>query len=205
MKTYIIGWTAALAVLCAALVYFNLPAHETPAGADAAAPVPSDALWTTNAPYGNAPGEQLPDFTLTTLSGESFTLSEQRGNVVILNLWATWCAPCVKELPHFDALLKAHPDARVLAIHSDLITDDVSAYLNAFSYSMAFAVDEGGEAISLLGGTTMLPQTVVVDRYGVVVYNKVGSVTYEALEQLYSEAASHAPLTYAESAPDSKT
>jgi glyoxylase I family protein len=53
---------------------------------------------------------------------------------------------------------------------------------------LAFAVDEGGEVIASVGGSTMLPQTVVLDRTGVVTYNQVGSVTYEALEELVAAA-----------------
>ena len=107
----------------------------------------------------------------------------------MINLWATWCTPCVNELPHIDRLQKQHPDdVMVLAIHSNLITDDVSAYLSAFDYGIAFAIDADGEVIAALGGSLMLPQTIVLNRYGEVIYNKTGSVTYEALEELIAEA-----------------
>ena len=181
-----IVWTLALAVLCAALVYFNRPA---PAVSEAS-PTPEAAVeYASDAPLGHQVGEQLPDFTLTALSGEDFVLSAHRGKVVILNLWATWCTPCVNELPHFDRLQAEHPEeVAVLAIHSDLITDDVAGYLSRFEYGIEFAVDEGGAVIASVGGSTMLPQTVVLDPCGVVTYNQVGSVTYEVLEQLLSEA-----------------
>ena len=95
--------------------------------------------------------------------------------MTVINLWATWCTPCVNELPHFDRLQREHPD-------------DVAAYLANYDYGVAFAVDEGGQVIASVGGSTMLPQTLVLDRYGVVTYNQVGSVTYEALEELVAAA-----------------
>ena len=144
--------------------------------------------YDTDAPVGHAVGQQAPDFTLTTMDGGSFTLREQRGRVTVLNLWATWCGPCVKELPHFDRLAREQ-NVAVLAIHSDLITDDVGEYLSHYDYGMSFAVDETGQVIASLGGSQMLPQTIVLDPYGVVTYNQVGSVTYEALTALVQSAS----------------
>lgn len=175
-------WALALAVLAAALVFYNLPE-----GGPEAAPTP--IAYESDAPLGNQPGERLPDFALDRLDGGTFELAAQRGRATVINLWATWCGPCVKELPYFDALQAAHPeDVAVLAIHSDLITDDISAYLANYDYGIAFAVDAEGGVIRAVGGSTMLPQTLVLDRYGVVVYNQVGSVTYELLEELVEKA-----------------
>lgn len=181
------AWCAALVLLLGALVYFNgFPPRQT-AAVDPAA-------YASGAPVGYHPGEQLPDFTLTQTDGRDFVLSRQRGKVTVLNLWATWCAPCVKELPFFDRLQQAYPDTvQVLAIHSDLITDDVDAYLAGFDYRIPFAVDASGSVISALGGSVMLPQTAVLNRRGEVIYNQVGSLSYEALEQLVLSAMEDAP------------
>ncbi len=194
MKRKTLAWSAALAVLAGALVFFNLPpAREETSLAEAAAPEPV-AEWKSDAPLGHEAGQQLPDFTLTRTDGEPFTLSEHRGQVVVINLWATWCGPCVKELPFFDALQEAHPDdVAVLAIHSDLVTEDVGAWLAAHDFGIAFAVDESGEAVSALGGSTVLPQTVVVNPWGEVTYNQRGSVTYSSLEELVAEAKTRRP------------
>lgn len=165
------------ALLCVALVFSNfLPMQKEPA-------VPA------NTSYGHEKGQQAVDFTLATVDGKSFHLKEYRGKVVVLNLWATWCTPCVNELPYFEKLHRAHPDdVVVLAIHSDLVTDDVQEYLSGYSYTFPFAVDEDGKTIASLGGSTMLPQTIILDKDGVVTYNQVGSVTYEMLETLVKAA-----------------
>ena len=180
------AWTGALALLLCALVFFNLP-PAAPGGEGASAPAP--ALAESSAPEGHAVGERLPDFTLPQLGGGEFTLSAQRGSIVVINLWATWCTPCVNELPHFDRLHRERAgDVSVLAIHSDLVTDDVGAYLAEYDYRLPFAIDETGEVTRALGGSPMLPQTLVLNRKGEVTYNQVGSVTYEGLEELVRAA-----------------
>ena len=184
------AWGVALVILFAALIFFNKPDTMLSEVAPATPP-PVDLLaeYVTDAPFGHEVGEQLLDFTLTQIDGADFILSQHRGKVTVINLWATWCTPCVNELPHFDRLQKDYGnDVSVLAIHSDLITDDVQAYLSNYDYGIAFAIDESGAVIASVGGSTMLPQTIVLDRYGVVTYNKVGSVTYEALEELVQKA-----------------
>lgn len=176
------AWCAALAVLAAALVYFNVPGPEE-------APVPPQEALDSAAPLGNQPGQRLPDFSLALMDGGEFSLNACRGKAVILNLWATWCGPCVKELPYFQRLHENYPDeAAVLAIHSELITDDVAAFLANYDYTLPFAVDEDGRAAAIVGASLLLPQTVVLDRRGEVIYNQVGSVTYEALEELVLSA-----------------
>ena len=181
-----IAWSIALCVLLAALIGYNWPETETERQA-ATVIQPGE----TERPMvkGFHPGEALPDFTLKTMDGGTFRLSEYRGKVVVLNLWATWCAPCIRELPEFDRLQRVHPeDVKVLAIHSDLITDDPAAYLAEYNYGMAFAVDEGGDVIAALGGSALLPQTIVISPVGIVTYNRAGSVNLEQLEQLTAEA-----------------
>lgn len=148
------------------------------AGADDAAAEPSGA------PVGSEVGMQCPDFTVPLYGGGEFHLSETRGKVVVLNFWATWCSPCCAELPYFEQLWENYPDdVALVAIHSSLVTDDVPSYIEEMGYEMPFALDETGEVIASLGGSTMLPQTVILDREGAIVYNRIGSVTYEDLEQ----------------------
>jgi hypothetical protein len=77
----------------------------------------------------------------------------------------------------------------VIALHSNMVTDDVEEYLSQFDYQLPFGLDTTGEIITSFNGSTMLPQTIVIDAAGIITYNKVGSVTYEMLEKLVAEAA----------------
>jgi len=175
-------WVIALAALCIIIALVNSPKMAR-----------NDSIValseTDGTPEGHEIGERVPDFSLTQTDGEVFRLNECRGKVTVLNLWATWCTPCINELPYFERLQKTYAEkVAVLAIHSNMITDDVQKYLSQFDYEMCFAIDEDGSVTALLGGSSMLPQTVVLDRYGIVTYNNIGSVTYEALEQLVQAA-----------------
>lgn len=165
----ILSWTLAMMLLAAVLVIANLPEKKP-------------------AVSGAQVGECLPDFSVVTLDGETFTLSEQRGKIVVINLWATWCTPCVKELPNFDRLQSEHADVAVLALHAPPITSDVAGYLSSFSYTIPFAVDEDSSLCELLGASTVLPQTLIVDPEGIVSYNSVGALSYEALCELVDSA-----------------
>lgn len=160
-----------------------VPGRATADGAD-----PADADGEVSglfaAATGSEVGMQCPDFTVPLYGGGEFHLAEARGKVVVLNFWATWCSPCCAELPYFEQLWENYPDdVALVAIHSSLVTDDVPSYIEEMGYEMPFALDETGEVIASLGGSTMLPQTVILDREGTIVYNRIGSVTYEDLEQ----------------------
>ncbi len=176
-----IAWALALAVLLGALVYFNGPWSGEETASESA---PTAAPVDESIPVGPEVGQRGPVFTAPIYGGGTFDLADTRGKVTVINFWATWCTPCVNELPHFEKLAQTYPDdVAVIAVHSDLVTDDVDGYLANFDYTIPFALDDSG-VVAAYGGSTMLPQTIVLDRGGVVAYNKVGSVTYEVLEDL---------------------
>lgn len=183
----IIAWCAALAILAGALIYFNQPEEEVtnvpPVETEAPSTVPEESL---SLPVGKDVGMLAPDFTVPVYGNDQhFTLSEHRGKTVIVNFWATWCTPCCNELPYFDEIYRRYGDSvSVVAIHSDLVTDDVEKYLSKYDYQMPFALDETGGVIKSFGGSTMLPQTIIIDENGVITYNAVGSVTLQKLESL---------------------
>ena len=163
-------WAAALVLLAAVLVLVNMPKKH--------AMIP-----------GTEVSEEMPDFTARCLDGSSFHLQEQRGKVVVINIWATWCAPCVKELPSFDRLQREYPEeVAVLALHSRPVTADVPDYLSAFTYIISFAVDEDGSLGEVLNISAVLPQTVIISPEGIVTYNQSGSLGYEKLLELVNDA-----------------
>lgn len=185
-----LAWSAAIVVLVAALVHFNWPAQsvelppaEEPA-VTATAGNPEEVSAVPDLPVGPEVGMLGPDFSIPLYGGGTFDLADTRGTVTVINFWATWCTPCVAELPHFDKLYRTYGDSvEVVAVHSDLITDDVDAYLADYDYTIHFAQDNSG-VVPAYGGSAMLPQTIILDKDGVIIYNAVGSVTYEFLESL---------------------
>jgi len=184
-------WGIALAVLCFALVWFNfLDPSVKGTGQDTPA-VQVNETWASEAPVGYETGEQLADFTLACYDGSVFRLADTRGKVTVINRWATWCAPCIEELPYFNGLYKAHEgDIAMLVLHPNLTVTDPESFLADFGLAMPCATDAEGEPVKeIVGGTTTLPQTIVLNRRGEVVYNSVKSVTPEVLEALYQEAA----------------
>ena len=110
--------------------------------------------------------------------------------MVFINLWATYCGPCVKELPLFDKLYHENEDdIAMIAVHANLTTEDVLAYVREKGWDIPFAIDDSDETVfGIVNGSLALPQTIVLNRKGEVIYNQVGSVTEEALEALYEQA-----------------
>ena len=145
--------------------------------------------YETARPTGKEVGMLAPEFSVPVYGSEiPFMFSNQPGKVTIINFWATWCTPCVKELPYFDEIQRLYGDAvQVIAIHSNLVTEDVDAYLSQYDYDITFALDKENYVIPLYGGSMMLPQTIIIDPEGVIVYNSVGSLTLERLQQIISE------------------
>ena len=134
-------------------------------------------------------GEPAPDFELTTLTGETFKLSEQRGKVVFLNLWATWCPPCVAEMPDIQKLYEAHPDD--LTVIGASLDDDqatVEEYLSENSYTYPIAMDEDFKLSGDLYYTRGIPLSVFISPSGVMTYMNPGMLEYDAMEELYQQA-----------------
>lgn len=196
-----------ITLLVAALVWFNLldptlrgnsakaedPAESAQSGQTSQGEVTSGAeeTFTSDAPVGYEVGCQLGDFEIECLDGSIFRLSDTRGKVTVINLWATYCGPCVGELPHFCELRREHEgDVEIIAVHANLTTEDVAAFVDANGWDIRFAVDDGNETVfGIVNGSLALPQTIVLNRRGEVVYNRVGSVTPELLAQLYEQAS----------------
>ena len=165
-------------------------ATDVPEATEEPAQAPAIVGFDSDAPEGKEPGEQLPDFTLPCYDGSEFHLADQRGKIVFINLWATSCTPCKHELPYFSDLYISHEgDIAMLVVHSSMVMDDPEEYLADKGYAMPFATDDDDDTVAeIVGCTGTFPQTIVLNRRGEVVYNKIGSVTPEMLSALYDEA-----------------
>ena len=178
-------WAVALAVLCLTLVWFNFLDPSTGSTASGTPAAVSDAA------VGFEEGNRLADFALLCYDGSEFRLDDTLGRPVFINRWATWCTPCLNELPYFNELYQAHrDDIAMIAIHPSMTVEDPAEFIAPYGYGMPFATDGEGDPVKeTVGGTNTLPQTVVLNRKGEVIYNSEQSVTPELLEALYRIAA----------------
>ena len=184
------AWGLALAILALALLWYNV-LDRSGKKANGINSTGSDAQQTADTGFAYSPGDELTDFTIQCTDGSSFHLADYRGKVTIINLWATYCGPCVEELPYFNALAgKYQDDIAILAVHNSMSKDDIPAFLSGKGWdNLHFALDTKDKLVwERVGGSATMPQTIVLDRDGKVIYNQVGSVTPQLLEKLYQDA-----------------
>lgn len=127
-------------------------------------------------------GAPAPDFELTMVDGSKLTLGDLRGNVIVLNFWATWCVPCRTELPLLDRYYELSKDRGLRVI--TIATEDS---LPLYQLKKLFAVMKIPSARRIKGpyGTmTGLPTNFVIDRAGRVRYAKAGAFDLADLNAL---------------------
>lgn len=119
--------------------------------------------------------EQAPDFTLKSLEGSNLRLEEYRGQVVLINFWASWCGPCRQEMPLLDQLHQRYVDTgfAVLGVNVEGEEGPARKLIDKVPVSFPVLIDEG-QTVSELYELQAMPSTVVVDRDGVVRYIHAG-------------------------------
>ena len=114
-------------------------------------------------------GQSAPDLTVRTLDGQTFSLVAERGKVVMINLWATWCPPCRKEMPALDAFYRHYHDRglEMIGLSADRPhhRSDVKKVMQSFSYPAAMLDDAKSDGF---GDPSVLPVTYVVDPEGMI-------------------------------------
>jgi peroxiredoxin len=133
-----------------------------------------------------AADKPAPDFTLKTLSGPNLRLGEQRGQVVMINFWASWCGPCKQEMPHLNRLHDKYRDAGFALLGVNVDDDPVKAAAAAAALGVRFPVLlDAAKDVSRLYGLSAMPTTVVIDRDGRVRHVHKGY--REGYENLYDQ------------------
>ena len=111
-------------------------------------------------------GSPAPEFKLSDGS-RSVDLAQYKGHVVIVNFWATWCPPCIEELPSLLAMQRELPDVTVLAISQDEDPEAYSRFLLANDVTLLSLRDPSAR-IPRLYGTAKIPESYVIDRQGIL-------------------------------------
>jgi peroxiredoxin len=127
-------------------------------------------------------GDMAPNFQLKDTNGNTVTLSELRGRVVMVNFWATWCPPCIEEMPSMERLyqLMAGEDFVMLAINTEKDgRSAVSAFLKKKSYNFTILYDDQG-AVQQQYGVYKFPESFIVGKDGSVVEKIIGPLDWSS-------------------------
>jgi thiol-disulfide isomerase/thioredoxin len=120
-------------------------------------------------------GDMAPDFSVLLLNGETFTLSDYRGKMIVLDFWATWCGPCVEKMPTIQILSEQYESSVIfvgmnVGEDSDLVQD----FINKTDFTYLIGLDEQGDIFINLYPSIAIPYLVIINEEGVISYISVG-------------------------------
>lgn len=155
-------------------------------GAAAAAGLALGGGLTAPARASVAPGRVAPDFTLRSGEGRNLRLAEQRGKVVMVNFWATWCTPCRVEMPHLQRLHEQYRSAGFLLLGVSVDDDPAKAMELAGRLRLSFPIlFDTDKTVSRLYDLKTMPSTMLIDRDGAL--RQVHRGYKDGVEQLYAQ------------------
>jgi len=121
-------------------------------------------------------GVPAPNFTMPGLDGKTASLTDYRGKVVLLNIWATWCPPCVEEMPSMEKLHQELKDEgfEILAVSIDVSgAKTVIPFMKKHKLSFPALIDTKG-VIKSLYQTTGVPESFIIDKDGIIAEKVIG-------------------------------
>jgi peroxiredoxin len=128
---------------------------------------------------------EAPLFTLFDSTGNLVALEDHRGKVVLINFWATWCPPCIEEMPAMQELKESfvHRPFEILAINMAENQEDIDIFLQrtGFEFSFPLLLDPGGKVADQYH-VKGLPTTMIVDRDGLFAFGGVGARDWNSPE-----------------------
>lgn len=133
-------------------------------------------------------GQLAPDFALTTLNGDEVSLSDYRGQPLMLNFWATWCPPCRAEMPDMKKFYQ-NTDVEILAINlTDTETDinEVQEFVDKYDLTFPILLDEAIE-VAMIYAIQPIPTSFMIDSEGIIRFKTSGPLTYEQMMQVLEE------------------
>jgi cytochrome c biogenesis protein CcmG, thiol:disulfide interchange protein DsbE len=146
-------------------------------------------------------GQPAPALTVTELGGQKFDLAQARGKVVVINIWATWCPPCRKEMPALDAVYRKYHDRGldIVGLSADHLRrlSEVKKVMQSFSYPAAMLADA---QVNGFGQPGEIPESFVIGTHGIVRAKLTpddGPLTQQSLTNLILPLLPHQPAAAA--------
>ena len=165
-------------LLVGALVYYNVIDK-----------VPNEEVSTeVSTEYGNDIGDLCYDYEMSLYGGGTFSLSDNKGKITVINFWGTWCTPCVAELVNeFPQIADEYKDVlKVVTVHSyEEYGVDVNEYIKEHFADTGYIFcrdGEGNQYCNMLGGGQAWPHTVIVDEDGIIVSVIPRATSYDELK-----------------------
>ena len=130
------------------------------------------------------PGFKVPNFTFPDINGKEVSLSSQRGKVVLVNVWATWCPPCRREMPSMQRLYEKFKgkNFEILAVSIDSEgREAVEPFMRKMNLTFPSLLDPG-ETIRPLYGISGVPESFIIDQQGILVEKIIGPINWATPE-----------------------
>ena len=130
-----------------------------------------------------APRMQAPQITLADMTGHSIELKDFAGKPLVINLWASWCPPCRREMPVLGAAQLRHPEVNFVFANQGESQDTVHDYLAGEAFRLDNVLLDSGRQLSAMLGSGALPTTLFFDAQGVLVEQRMGELSAATLAQ----------------------
>jgi len=128
-----------------------------------------------------ATNPKAPQFSLRDINGDVYDLYEHKGEIIVLNFWATWCGPCMAELPHLDAIDKEYADRGVdvvvISIDAARAVSKAKTYIKSRKYGFTALFDKDTSVVSQYNPPKTIPFTLILDRELRIVHTHTGYVS----------------------------
>jgi thiol-disulfide isomerase/thioredoxin len=139
----------------------------------------------TNITWGDA-----PDFTLKSVDGSMFTLSDNIGKVIIIDLMATWCPPCQQQMSQLEDTIDEFGSSIVIvSVDVDMSEtgDDIKTTFGDYINKWTFVLDNDEEDVGKAYQVSSIPKIIVIDKKGNIYYTHVGYIEYSAISKVINE------------------
>ncbi len=130
-------------------------------------------------------GQEAPDFSIKNLAGKEIHLSDYRGKLVFLNFWASWCGPCIEEMPELETMNKAFKDRKfqMLAVSTDVEPENARKFYDDAHFTMGWFSDPG-RRVAEKYHVSVYPETFIIDANGHVIKHYPGPVNTQVMAQI---------------------